>query len=128
MLLLSVVPIPAYTIVQAVASPMLQQLLRMSRSSMEDRWRVLTAPLVLPQSLPVLYRSSTTNSLPLERARLCSSTLSCMLTRPLSLISQAGQTLDVTPMGSQLPEGGTLSLDLDRQSFPRSRQLLVYEH
>ena len=128
MLLLLVVPILAYIMVQAVVSPMLQPLLRMSRSSMEDRWRVPTAPLVLPQSSPVLYHSSTMNSLLLERACLDSSTLLCMLTRLLSLISQAGQTLDATPMGSQLPEGGTLSLDLDCQSFPRSRQLLVYKH
>ena len=85
-------------------------------------------PLAPHPSLPVLYHSSTTNSLLLGRARLGSSTLSCMLTRPLSLMSQAGRTLDVAPMGSQLGRGGTLLLVWDHQSILTSRQLLVCKH
>ena len=114
--------------VQAVAFPMLQPSLRRSRSFLKDQQMVPLEPLAPHPSLPVLYHSSTMNSSLLERARLGSSTLSCMLTRPLSLMSQAGRTLDVAPMGSQLGRGGTLLLVWDHQSILTSRQLPVCKH
>ena len=107
---------------------MSQPSLRTSRYTKKDRRWVPKEPLPLPLSSPVLYHSSTTNSLLLGRVRLGSSTLSCMLIRPFSRISRTGRIPDVTPMGIQLRRGGTLSLVWERQSILRSRQLLVCRH